>query len=256
MTYPDKQKAEILMALHRVLQARPKDSVPHPSDLAKALAKRGEKPTRDALLSVVSEDIEYKKGRGKNQIFSFKSTYGYTAIVLTEHGQSITPDLSYFYLLKPLPPEFDSQGYLRKKAYSSSYSGLTGDIRDRLSSMEPYEFEGLVERTLSAMGVQNLERTPQSRDSGIDIRGTLILEGTIHIKIAVQVKRYGASIGSPEIQKLRGSLSNGEVGWFVTLSRFTPAALAEAEAPQRQPISLIDGGKLIDLIEKYRIAVS
>lgn len=105
------------------------------------------------------------------------------------------------------------------------------------------------------MGVQEVQRTPPSKDAGIDVRGVLVLENSIRIKIAVQVKRYTANVTSPDIQKLRGSLSQGEVGWFVSTSDYSSGAQAEAEAPGRQPISLLTGLKVAELLLKYHVTL-
>ncbi|WP_295814332.1 restriction endonuclease [uncultured Deinococcus sp.] len=259
MSNSSKQGAEVLQALHKMLLSRRQGTFPHPEDLASALGLIG--AHRAAILQdVVARDVRHRQSSGLDQIFKIQHIHGYKSIILTDYGRTAGPDgLRFAYSVEDLAvlttPVAESGRKAVAKAAKTDKTQSILSIRQKLSAMDPYKFEMLVERVLRAMGVKNLNTTPQSRDSGIDVRGTLILEDVIHIKIAVQVKRYQNPVGSSEIQKLRGSLSNGEVGWFVTLSHFTQAAINEAEATLRQPISLIDGDMLIRLIEKYKVAI-
>ena len=72
---------------------------------------------------------------------------------------------------------------------------------------------------------------------------------------AVQVKRWKASIQSPDIQNLRGSLAADEHGLFVTLSDYSPGARAEAVAIGKQPITLITGKQLLGLLIEHNFGV-
>lgn len=76
---------------------------------------------------------------------------------------------------------------------------------------------------------------------GVTGRGLAVF-GVSHIKInaAVQAKRWKSNIQAPAIQALRGSLTAHQHGIFITTSRFSTGAMAEAEAPGKAPISLID----------------
>ena len=55
-------------------------------------------------------------------------------------------------------------------------------------------------------------------------------------------------------EKLRGSLVTDQRGLIIT-SDFTPAAVREATATGRIPISLISGKRLIELLVQHQIGV-
>lgn len=119
--------------------------------------------------------------------------------------------------------------------------------------LTPTEFEQLCARVMTAIGVQEVRETPPKNDVGIDVRGLLVIEDLIRIRVAVQVKRYKGNVSRPEVQKLRGSLSHGEVGWFMTTGDYSPGAREEARASDRQPISLLSGLEIADLVLKYSV---
>ncbi|GGM18416.1 restriction endonuclease [Deinococcus aerophilus] len=125
----------------------------------------------------------------------------------------------------------------------------------RLLKLSPTAFEGVVERLLVALGVQDVTRTPPTNDAGVDVRGVLVIEELLRVRVAVQVKRYVGNVSRPEIQKLRGSLSHGEVGWFFTTGGYSEGARVEARATDRQPISLISGLEVAELLIKYGVAL-
>lgn len=125
----------------------------------------------------------------------------------------------------------------------------------RFLKLSPTAFEGVVERLLVALGVHDVTRTPPTNDAGVDVRGVLVIEELMQVGVAVQVKRYAGNVPRPDIQKLRGSLSHGEVGWFFTTGGDSEGARVEARATDRQPISLISGLEIADLLIKYSVAL-
>lgn len=123
----------------------------------------------------------------------------------------------------------------------------------QMLKLTPTEFEKLCARIMTAMGVQDVRETPPTNDAGVDVRGLLVIEDLIRIRVAVQVKRYTGNVSRPEVQKLRGSLSHGEVGWFMTTGDYSTGAREEAKASDRQPISLLNGLEIADLVLKYGV---
>ncbi|WP_415790858.1 restriction endonuclease [Deinococcus saxicola] len=121
--------------------------------------------------------------------------------------------------------------------------------------LSPMAFENVVERLLVACGVHDVTRTPPTNDAGVDVRGVLVIEELMWVRVAVQVKRYSGNVSRPDIQKLRDSLSHGEVGWFFTTGGYSEGARVEAQAKDRQPISLISGLEVADLLIKYSVAI-
>jgi restriction system protein len=131
------------------------------------------------------------------------------------------------------------------------------EVRKRLLKMPPDRFEVLVSQLLTALGFEedSIEVTTYSSDGGIDVRGVLNAVGITKINAAVQAKRWKRNIQAPAIQALRGSLTVHEQGIFITTSKFSKGALAEADAPGKTPISLIDGDKLVTLLIRHEIGV-
>ena len=131
------------------------------------------------------------------------------------------------------------------------------DLHKRLLDMPPDRFETLIGELLRALGFDEdtIEVTSYGGDGGIDVRGVLSAAGITKINAAVQAKRWKSNIQAPAIQALRGSLTVHQHGIFITTSKFSKGAMAEAEAPGKAPISLIDGQRLVELLIKYEIGV-
>jgi restriction endonuclease Mrr len=128
--------------------------------------------------------------------------------------------------------------------------------RERISRMKslgdilvltPKEFEKLTGRILENNGVLNVQHTGKSGDLGADLIGVDI-NGN---QIIIQCKRYapGNTIGSPEIQKFIGMMNvhhKAQKGIFVTTTTYTRPAINFAA---QHNITLIDGNKLIELLQ-------
>jgi len=128
----------------------------------------------------------------------------------------------------------------------------TLDEGENLALMDWEDFEHLVrevfEREFAATGGE-VRVTRASRDGGIDavvfdpdpIRGG---------KIVIQAKRYTNTVGVSAVRDLYGSVLNegANKGILVSTATFGPDAYAFA---QDKPISLIDGGTLLHLMQKH-----
>ncbi|MGM9991946.1 MAG: restriction endonuclease [Candidatus Bruticola sp.] len=131
-------------------------------------------------------------------------------------------------------------------------------LRDKLINMNPAAFERLIGQLLRAMGFQ-AEVTKYVRDNGIDVRGELVIDDVIKVKMSVQAKRYkiGVNVSAPTVQQLRGSVKTVELerGLIITTSDFTKEAYKEAEEDGKTNIALMNGEKLVELLLKYEIGV-
>jgi len=56
-------------------------------------------------------------------------------------------------------------------------------LLDRVSTGSPGDFEQLIGELLAAMGFEDIEVTPPSRDGGVDARGTLVVGDVVRIRI-------------------------------------------------------------------------
>lgn len=100
------------------------------------------------------------------------------------------------------------------------------DTRDRLHQelydMDPFAFEDLVGRLLTALGFEDVEVTARSRDGGVDVRGTLAVGGITNVRTAIQVKRSAKNVSARVVRELRGGLSPHERGLIMTTATLRP----------------------------------
>ena len=80
--------------------------------------------------------------------------------------------------------------------------------------------------------------------------------GLISFHTAFQCKRYQGSVGSGAVRDFRGSfVGRSERGIILTTGTFTAAALEEAARPGANPVDLIDGEALCDLLKEFKLGV-
>lgn len=131
------------------------------------------------------------------------------------------------------------------------------EIAQRLSTMDPFAFEGLVKTLLEAMDYEDVEVTSKSGDGGVDVTGRIQL-GITEVVEVVQVKRHARNIQRSVMDALRGSLHRfGAVrGTIITTGGFARGTKDAAFEPGAPPITLIDGDRLIDLMLDHDIGVT
>ena len=117
-------------------------------------------------------------------------------------------------------------------------------LMERMMQLNPQDFEELITTLLSKMGFSEVSRTPYGGDGGVDVRGIMTVHDVIHIKLAVQAKRWKANVQSDER------------GLIVTTSNFSRGARDEARrTSSHTPIDLIDGDQLVSLLVEYNLGV-
>ena len=131
-------------------------------------------------------------------------------------------------------------------------------LRKRLMEMSAERFEGLIAELLLALGFEEdkIEITPFGNDGGVDVRGILNASDITEVNAAVQAKRWKGNVHAPVVQALRGSLVVHEQGIIITTSKFSKGAIAEAQAPGKARISLVDGENLLNLLIEHGIGVT
>lgn len=133
-------------------------------------------------------------------------------------------------------------------------------VREQLMNlpldMDPYQFENLIRRLLEEMGYQDVETTSPANDKGVDVVGDIEV-GITAVREVVQVKRHRHNIQRPVLDALRGSLHRfGAVrGTIITTSGFSKGTRDAAFERGAPPITLIDGGKLADLLIEHELGV-
>jgi restriction system protein len=131
------------------------------------------------------------------------------------------------------------------------------ELHKRLHAMDATEFEQFVgHRLLADLGFEDIEVTKRCKDGGIDVRGTLVVEEVIRIRMAVQVKKWKHSIGTETVQQVRGSLGTHEQGLIITTGDFSPRARTEAARPNAVPVALMNGEQLVALLADKQIGIA
>jgi restriction system protein len=138
--------------------------------------------------------------------------------------------------------------------------GVSNDYRDEILSLllalPPAGFERLSQRLLREAGFVQVVVTGQSGDGGIDGFGILQVNPLVSFKVLFQCKRYAKSVAPSQVRDFRGAMSGrADKGIMITTGTFTAEARREATRDGAPPIELIDGEKLIDMLEKLELGL-
>lgn len=246
--------AFLLLALQKVMRnTEGPQAIP---DVMRRLNARGVPATASEVLEALTavQAQRLRKGQGPRLVLDANKRLSWLAedtepVVKTTRrttSRAVQPD-------KPVSETTETAPIAEKRGKAAATRKA---LLKQLLKLTPNEFERLCARVMTAMGVHDVEATPPTNDAGVDVRGVLVIEDLIRIRVAVQVKRYTGNVSRPEVQKLRGSLSHGEVGWFMTTGDYSSGAREEAINTTRQPISLISGLEVADLVLKYSVPLS
>jgi restriction system protein len=130
------------------------------------------------------------------------------------------------------------------------------ELLDQLKNISPTAFEHLAAALLRSASFDDVEVTGRSSDGGIDGIGTYRPSGLISFHTAFQCKRYQGSVGASTIRDFRGSfIGRADRGIIVTTGYFTRDARAEASRSGANPVDLIDGEALCDLLKEHQLGV-
>lgn len=132
------------------------------------------------------------------------------------------------------------------------------ELRTALEKMSPQKFETFSRALVKEMGVDIDEKIGMQTvaDEGLDGFGYITADDFRTSRVAIQAKRWKGSVPSPEIDKFRGAMDkyNAEFGIFITTSVFSRPAI-KASREGTRVITLIDGDKIADMVEKYELYV-
>jgi restriction system protein len=115
----------------------------------------------------------------------------------------------------------------------------------QLGNLSPEQFEEFVAEVFEALGYQ-VECVGGTGDEGADLR--LVRDGLRAVAQCKYHKTKGV-IGSPDLQKFLGTVhhTGSHKGYFVTTRTFS---LAAEKFAAEHPIELVDGPRLIELVEQ------
>lgn len=130
------------------------------------------------------------------------------------------------------------------------------EVLATMLSLPPAGFERLAQRLLRESGFTQVVVTGQSGDGGIDGFGILQVNPLVSFKVLFQCKRYAKSVVPSQVRDFRGAMSGrADKGIIITTGTFTQEAKREATRDGAPPIELIDGEKLIDMLEKLELGL-
>ncbi len=127
---------------------------------------------------------------------------------------------------------------------------------DLLLALPPAGFERLAQRLLREAGFTQVIVTGQSGDGGIDGYGTLQINPLVSFKVLFQCKKYAKSVSPSHVRDFRGAMDGrADKGIIITTGTFTAEARREATRDGASPIELIDGEKLLDMLESLELGL-
>ncbi|MEP6781385.1 MAG: restriction endonuclease [Gemmatimonadaceae bacterium] len=117
-------------------------------------------------------------------------------------------------------------------------------------------FEQFCQRMLREAGFSQVTVTGRSNDHGIDGHGTLTLNPLVSFKVLFQCKRYKDTVSPSQVRDFRGAMAGrADKGIIITTGTFTAEARREAARDGVPPIELLDGEKLIALLEQLELGL-
>jgi len=122
-------------------------------------------------------------------------------------------------------------------------------IADKLSKLDPYDFQELVAGLLQAIGYKTKVSAP-GPDKGVDIVAHPDALGFESPRIKVQVKHRAVSIGAPEVRNFIGTLRDNDKGLFVSTGGYSREVMNDPNISSR-PITLLDRDQFIDLLLEH-----
>lgn len=138
----------------------------------------------------------------------------------------------------------------------SSPKGYREEVLETLKELAPSGFERLSQRLLREAGFTQVVVTGQSGDGGIDGYGTLQINPLVSFKVLFQCKRYQGSVSASQVRDFRGAMAGrADKGIILTTGSFTAEARREASRDGVPPIELIDGEKLLDMLEALELGL-
>ena len=98
--------------------------------------------------------------------------------------------------------------------------------------------------------------TGSSGDGGIDGHGTLQINPLVSEKVLFQCKRYKGAVSPSDVRNFRSAMAGrADKGIIITTGIFTKDAQREASRDGVPPIELINGEKLVTMLERLELGL-
>jgi restriction system protein len=125
-----------------------------------------------------------------------------------------------------------------------------------LQALPAAGFERFCQRLLREAGFEEVTVTGRSGDGGIDGIGILQVNALVSFKVLFQCKRYTGSVTPSQVRDFRGAMmGRADKGIMLTTGSFTSDARKEAVRDGVPPIELVDGEKLMNMLEQLELGL-
>ena len=129
-------------------------------------------------------------------------------------------------------------------------------LMEMLMGLPASGFERLCQRILRESGFQEVKVTGRTGDGGIDGNGILQINPFVSFQVLFQCKRYSGSVSVSQIRDFRGAMmGRADKGIILTTGTFTKDAKGEAVRDGVPPIELVNGDKLLDMLEELELGL-
>ena len=130
------------------------------------------------------------------------------------------------------------------------------EVSAKLLALPPAGFERFCQRLLRQSGFRQVTVTGRSGDGGIDGIGVLQVNPLVSFKVLFQCKRYRGAVGPGLVRDFRGAMmGHADKGTILTTGSFTTDARREAVRDGVPAIELVDGDKLIEMLEQLELGL-
>lgn len=130
------------------------------------------------------------------------------------------------------------------------------DLARTLQALPPAGFERFCQRVLRESGFQDVTVTGRSGDGGIDGIDILQVNALVSFEVLFQCKKYAGSVTPSHVRDFRGAMTGrADKGIIITTGSFTSEARKEAIRDGAPPIELVDGEKLVTMLEKLELGL-
>jgi restriction system protein len=130
------------------------------------------------------------------------------------------------------------------------------ELARTLQSLPAAGFERFCQRLLRESGFQEVTVTGRSGDGGIDGIGILQVNAFVSFKVLFQCKKYAGSVTPSHVRDFRGAMTGrADKGIILTTGSFTSDARKESVRDGAPPIELVDGEKLVSMLEKLELGL-
>lgn len=141
-------------------------------------------------------------------------------------------------------------------AATPSSTNYRQQLLEILRGFPPSGFERFCQRLLRESGFQEVTVTGRSGDGGIDGLGILQVSPLVSFKVLFQCKRYAGAVTPSQVRDFRGAMQGrADKGIIVTTGAFTSEAKKEAVRDGVPPIELVDGEKLVAMLEDLELGL-